>query len=831
MPQTPSCEADGGELLSYLDVLVPPAPDPRDLVERLRKLGVRDAGKHVHLGPLDDATLHLIRLGLTQTTRNLTLELPRGKHDLAVMIGIYVQLTRRGARRPGRVAPSEDFDGPVVVVGLNTNLTERLRRIRIANESLSVALRAQRVRADGSVVDLAGTISPANAWSDGLLYMNTSLGWPPLPGVRPGVVVIDRGSFSNPDTLERALAWCDSQGAARVIVLNTLGDVPPRALADSSRWLRWGWTPGLRADVRYELGCEDCCGPLSTNPLLEVPVQPIGAALYRAPALSLLRRRCLGGIAAARKLRQPFPRQIADAVQLVNLLSGMWGNVRTANVWAVADGRGVSAATLTRSLRDARADDLRGPWSGFRETQWSDLRRNALALSELMSDYNPRLDVLAAVLDWALTNRPSTQLVVRTNGRSAAGALLQDLLNEHPRFKPLTEEQPEASSLSVLPYSDKLSWTTAPAIEFHVGVPAPWRRSALLSGEASEQVVVLDADELPWLETVVKSVDDEWSSALAVSAEVLRLAPPPQLHLDEIRTVFGPLPIDGRGEEEQDAEVAVPAIDLSRLFASFATAVAQVEQPPADGTVDPGMLGGRPTLARPILLEPGDRVYWLPSEAQVEVLSGTKYCAMPVASLTAGLSLVLPRAESRDTLYRRLLLAAHQDVDVMAVELLLRNFRQGVRELHDREGGWDDVARALRHRGSTVQSGSTCRSWSTGQVIAPDDPEDIRRVARMLYDDRMIVDGSWRRVALIADELRRLHRELGRLLSAAIAEVAGGRSGPNLERLSQVCGGIDPAEILEEFEVHQIRHVGAPTSVPNGQLRHLLPAADPVRPA
>lgn len=747
------------------------------------------------------------------------------------MTGIYVQLMRLGARMRGLTDPAENFQGPVVVVGLNTNLTDRLRRIRIAGESLSDALQAQRVRANGSVVNLSGTVSPAHAWSDGLLYINTSLGWPPLPGVRPGVVVIDRGSFRNSETLERALAWCESQGAGRIIVLNTLGDVPPRALADTNHWLRWGWTPGLRADVRHELGCDDCCGPLSTNPLLEVPVGPIGAALYRAPALSLLRRRCLGGIAAARKLRQPFPKQIADSVQLVNLLGGLWGSVSTANVWAVADGRGVSAATLTRTLREARNDELRGPWSGFRETQWPDLRRNALALAALMTEYNPRLDVLAEVLDWGLANRRDTQLVVRTNGRSAAGALLQDLLNEHPRFTPLTDEQSGPGRLKVLPYSDKLPWTTTPALEFHVGVPAPWRRSALLGGEASEQVVVVDTDERALLDTVVSSVDDEWASAIAVSAEALRLATPPARHLAAVRTVFGPLAIDGRGEDEDHGEVALPALDLSRLFAAFSSAVAQVELPRPDGAADALVAGGRLTLARPVTLEPGDRIYWLPCDAQVEVLSGTRYCAMPVASLTPGLSLVLPRGESRDALYSRLLLTAHQDVDVMAVELLLRHFRQGMRELHDREGGWDDVARALRHRGSSVQSGSTCRSWSTGQVIAPDDPEDIRRVARMLYDDRMIVDGSWKRVALIADELRRLHRELGRLLSAAIGEVAAGRSGPNLQSLSEVCGGIDPAEILEEFEVHRIRHVGAPASVPSGQLRRLLPAAELVRPA
>lgn len=829
MPDRLPSDAEGGELVSYLDVLVPPAPDPRDLVERLRQLGVRDAGKHVHLGPLDDATLHLIRLALTRTSRNLTLELPRGKHDLAVMIGIYVQLMRLGGRMRGPAA--EDFSGPVVVVGLNTNLTERLKRIRIANESLSEALRAQRIRSDGSVIDLSGTISPAHAWSDGLLYLNTSLGWPPLPGVRPGVVVIDRGSFRNPETLERALVWCQSQNAGRIIVLNPLGDVPPKVMADATHWLRWSWTPGLRDDVRHELGCEDCCGPLSTNPLLEVPVQPIGAAVYSAPKLSQLRRRCLGGIAAARKTRQPFPKQIADAVSLVNLLGGLWSSVTTANVWAVADGRGVSVATLMRSLRDARSDDLRGPWDAFRETQWSDLRRNALALAELMTEYNPRLDVLAGVLDWAAANRPDTQLAVRTGGRTAAGALLQDLLTEHPRFAALTDEQTGRPRLAVLPYSDKLPWTTEPAVEFHVGVPAPWRRSALLSGEASEQVVVVDADERAWLDTVVSAVDGEWSSALAVSAEVLRLATPPARHLAVVRTVFGPLAIDGRGEDEEHDEVAMPKVDLPGLFAAFSSALALVEQPGAAGAADTSSAGGRPILARPITLEPGDRVYWLPCDAQVEVLAGTRYSTIPVAGLTAGVSLVLPRGESRDALYTRLLLAAHQDVDVMAVELLLRQFRRGMRELHDREGGWDGVARALRHRGSTVQSGGTCRLWATGDVIAPEDPEDIRRVARMLYDDHMIVDGSWRRVALIAAELRRLHRELGRLLSAAIGEVASGRSGPNLQRLSEVCGGIDPAEILEEFEVHQIRHVGAPTSVLSGQLRRLLPASALVRPA
>src|SRR4051794_41101267 len=79
---------------------------------------------------------------------------------------------------------------------------------RVDRVSLSEALSAQRIRADGTVVDLHGEIGLADMRPDALLYLNTSLGWPALPGVRVGVAVIDRASFRNAETLTRALAWC-----------------------------------------------------------------------------------------------------------------------------------------------------------------------------------------------------------------------------------------------------------------------------------------------------------------------------------------------------------------------------------------------------------------------------------------------------------------------------------------------------------------------------------------------------------------------------------------------------------------------------------------------
>ena len=67
-----------------------------------------------------------------------------------------------------------------------------------------------------------------------------------------------------------------------------------------------------------------------------------------------------------------------------------------------------------------------------------------------------------------------------------------------------------------------------------------------------------------------------------------------------------------------------------------------------------------------------------------------------------------------------------------------------------------------------------------------------------------------------------MHQGLGRIASGAIGEVASGHAGENIRQLSDLCGGIDPTEILEEFEVRQIRSVGPTAAVPSSQLRRIV---------
>jgi hypothetical protein len=814
----------------YLDDLVPVNHDPSELIERLRRLHLTDDGQTVDLGPIDEATLNLSRRVIATTTSDLSLELPRGRHDIAVLLGVYIQLMRLGARMRHEYGP-EAFQGPVVVIGRNTNMTDRLHRIKIGAENLSDALRVQRVRADGTVIDLHGLTTVAKAWEDGLLYLNTSLGWPSLDRTRPGVVIIDRTSFSNPEALDRALAWSKVHAAQRIIVVHNLGD-PRLNTLDPQRWIRWSWTPGLQCDVVRELGSRPACGPLSTNSLLRVTPRRIGVAEYRAPEMTRLRRACLRGIAAARKTNQPFPKTIADTIQLVNTLSGLWGSTKAANEHSVHHARGVSTATLRRTVQDRGDDELRGPWSIFRDTHWPDLRRAALALTDLLDEFNPRFEMLCELLSWARANRPSSRVLIRTHTRYAASALLEELSDARPDLdKQLGNGDPTTAFIAVVPYSYRLSWASRPTVQLHPCVPAPRLRSALVSGESNEHVVVADADEKNWLDTMVQVMDHEWASAMGSSAGRMYLGQLPTPHLRPAHTVFGPVYADGRGDEDGQPDITTAPIEVPDLFTAYSAALTQLE---SNEDREPGLhtqAGGRPVLARPFTLEPGDSLYWLPSAARVETLFGTRYSSVQVTSLTAGMSLLIPRGETRDELYARLLQAAYRDADVLAVTTLLRRFRVAMGTLHAQCGTWEDVARALRHRGSSVQTGQTCQNWATGAVIAPDDIMDIRRVAWLTDDSSLILNRTWERLGAIAQFLRGLHRGLGRVLSGAIGEIASGRPGDHTRQLSDLCGGIDPTEILEEFEVRRIRSIGATAEIPGSQLRRIIAVmADPHQP-
>ena len=117
----------------WVDELVPPAAGADLLFDALDRLPLTDDGQLVTLGPADLATLGLIRRTLGATRPNLYLEVPRGRHDVAILCGLFARLCLLVASQTAQ-APTP---GPVVVVGMNTMVQERLRRIRLAGVQLA----------------------------------------------------------------------------------------------------------------------------------------------------------------------------------------------------------------------------------------------------------------------------------------------------------------------------------------------------------------------------------------------------------------------------------------------------------------------------------------------------------------------------------------------------------------------------------------------------------------------------------------------------------------------------------------------------------------------
>ena len=104
-------------------------------------------------------------------------------------------------------------------------------------------------------------------------------------------------------------------------------------------------------------------------------------------------------------------------------------------------------------------------------------------------------------------------------------------------------------------------------------------------------------------------------------------------------------------------------------------------------------------------------------------------------------------------------------------------------------------------------------------MIGPEDPEDIRRIGKLARDP--LVERQYRRIDAAVRQVRSLHVRLGSLLSAAMTDAMSG-GGVNLEKLRELLGGIDPTELLDEFELRVVRSVEEPEEVPGHLVRQVV---------
>lgn len=145
-------------------------------------------------------------------------------------------------------------------------------------------------------------------------------------------------------------------------------------------------------------------------------------------------------------------------------------------------------------------------------------------------------------------------------------------------------------------------------------------------------------------------------------------------------------------------------------------------------------------------LKPGDRVLAIPGQRRQNLYD-----------------LIRSRIHGHPAIELHLALIRRWQQDFVAAYQRWRQY--GVRNL-------EELIRQMQKRGSTLTSPLTLRQWLWGNILCPDDAEDLLRLAEVL--DMDFVRSYYRRIYQAAKRLRGLHRGLSRRLNKWLEQQATG---------------------------------------------------------
>lgn len=779
----------------WVDLLLPYGAGDDNLFEAVCDLEFRDGEHRAALGAIDQSLAAIVFWVLRhpvghRAALTLNLELPRGSHDVHILLGFLAQLARlyAAAAVPGSAA---DFPGSVTVVAMDTAMQRRMEQVRVQRQGLAV----YRVRSDRRVVDPDGPILRFDPTARRLLYLNTRVGWPTLPGERNGVVIIDRTSFRNAELLDKALTWARDHDARRIIVLSDQGDQDTAAAlgVPGNSGIHWSCPFGIRRALRSVVGPEHSRSRLSTNALLDRGPDALAVTRVDAPTVEGRFKTAYGLLRDAQSLNDSLPWQVTTARRVLNTLRQLVGEVDSFNQSAALDHRARALSSLALLLKGARGDDLPPRWDGFAATRWARLRAVTLELIELIEADNPKFMALLSSLDMARRNLPDHRIVVRVASHAAAAALVDDLL---PWDVPGLGD----GAVQVMPWTQRLEWTEQPTLEILPGVPPAFRRPALWSAEATERIVIAYG----WEERLLGRVLDGEAARLHASLERtfvrLDLGNPPAVAFPPVER------FDTVDRQASDTAPPVIVVELDALTADLDT-LARLFEDGEDPAPDRSSQGGT-ARAVPLYLTGGE-VWWTAPDGTAEVLAGNGYLRRSLGDLAPGDRLIVPRGTGREGLFARLVEAKYREANVIDLGVLIGRWRRACRALLDKcDNDPAEAKTALRKAG--CQTVTQLDAWASGTTIAPQDGEDVHCVAQAAGDEWL--ERNWVRVAAAATQLRGLHIKLGRHIGGAMSEVANG-TGPNLRALAEILGA-DAADVLDEFDVACLQHVGDATHVP-----------------
>ncbi len=178
-------------------------------------------------------------------------------------------------------------------------------------------------------------------------------------------------------------------------------------------------------------------------------------------------------------------------------------------------------------------------------------------------------------------------------------------------------------------------------------------------------------------------------------------------------------------------------------------------------------------------LKPNDRVIAIPEQRRQSLYD-----------------LILSRVHGHPTieLHLALIRRYHQDL-----ELAYRRWRlHGVRNL-------DELLRQMQRHGSQLTHPMTLRGWLSGNVLCPENAEDLHRIAEIL--DMDFVKTNYRRIYKAAKRLRGLHRVLARRLNRWLEDQASGSASAHDDDVIDTELGITFSDFRNSLLILQVRDV------------------------
>ena len=179
-----------------------------------------------------------------------------------------------------------------------------------------------------------------------------------------------------------------------------------------------------------------------------------------------------------------------------------------------------------------------------------------------------------------------------------------------------------------------------------------------------------------------------------------------------------------------------------------------------------------------------------------------------VRSLRTGDRILVIHGQKRQSLYDLMISRVHNHPAMEIHLALINKWQEELAESFRRRRllGWtaEDVLIRMQQQGSSITSTQTIRLWVTGEVLAPEDPKDLPRLARSM--DLRFVQEYHARINRAARRIRGLHRGLSTRLNGWLREQVASTTDADLEIFDAELG-LSFQDFRDSMTVHTVESV------------------------